>query len=602
MLPHTHTHLQQSTSLFGSTAQPQQSTSIFGNAPQQQQSTSLFGSVPQQQQPASLFGGAPQQQQSTAFFGAAPQQQSTSFFGGAPQQQPTSLFGSTAQAAAPTSLFGSSANAFASPQASSSGAFYPAGNTNMLASGGGGFASPSLAGNVRGSLFSPSGAQSLMPSTSQILIPMQPQYASYGLPAAVEILQYSDAPDLQYGKLPSRFTSGGTELQQQQQLQQPNNEAQKSLEDHLKNGLIPERLRVELENQQMEIDEKDRLLDEIFKSSIDLDISKVTEKTKSTQIAAQRLRNDLDQQKRSVNGLVSGVKTTCKDAERGVRETRLLESKSNVKFTMDKPIPSDFFWTLVQQVEERVTDYDSRAEELNRVLSSISNRKLGTKLRMDEIAEILNQQYKALKIVADSAACAHAEVDALRNRYNEWHLKVHGELPKDFDNEERMEKDRERRMLKKIDKALMNVAVGNAVAAGGVAMGGFAAIGGGVQPQSSIGGSTLMQGNMPFASPGQQPQQQQQQQQGGGGMFGGAPATGGLFANPSGQPITPFAPQTPGFGGAANTSSFFSPQPSAGGGSLFGGATPATPIQFTNPPELSSQSSYGGNGRMKKKR
>jgi hypothetical protein len=233
-----------------------------------------------------------------------------------------------------------------------------------------------------------------------------------------------------------------------------------------------------------------------------------------------------------------------------------LKTKGSAKFQTGNPIPSDFFWRLLSQMEKKIIEYDVRTDELKKVLTSGSEsgrrKSLEKKIDYDSVIELLMQQHRAFKRIAEDAAIIHEQVDILRREYPEHYLKLHGELPRDIDLEDKLERDRMRRLQAKIERQSA--------------------------PTTN-----------PSSSPGQQQRQQQQQQplqsQGGftnqsmsqsqpqSGIFGSNPfpnstpqsqPSQGLFGNP-----TPIAPASGGGG-------LFSPIPSSGGFSGFQGlSTPA---------------------------
>jgi len=158
--------------------------------------------------------------------------------------------------------------------------------------------------------------------------------------------------------------------------------------------------------------------------------------------------------------LSSEVKETCRESERGAREARALISKSQAKFALDNQLPSNFFLKLVKDMEDKLSEFEVRTEELKLAISSASGgeesrvKKLQEQMDQDQIVDIIEKQFQAFKAVAESATAIHNEVESIRKEYTERYVKLHGEVPRDFDIEEKMEKDRQRRLHKKVENLL----------------------------------------------------------------------------------------------------------------------------------------------------
>ena len=417
--------------------------------------------------------------------------------------------------------------------------------------------SPQVSMNRQGSsLFSPNNQFPLqgMPVVQTIIIP---QYPFYGFTSVEPLFRLPDATDLQFIKSKAGVRSQSNTIappqqQQGQQQQQQQQQTEAEFVAAITSGRIPPAFQSQLELEQMEIDENDYKLEKVIAGSapvIDADIAKLTSRTKEMKNSVKHLEADLERQRRSVSSLVSDVKDTSREAERGAREARALITKGGSHHRggattslgiADKSLPSSFFWRLLEDMEEKIVDYDIRTDELKAVLSSSSGGEEGrrknfeAKLEYGQILDIISQQYRAFKVLEEQAAAVHAEVNDLRKQYSERYLHTHGELAHlDFDLEDKLERDRQRRLLKKVES--MQKPLSTAI------------------PLTSSSSSIL--------SPQLQQQQQQQPQAG----FG----AGNTISTPGGNSLGW------GFSGVSNTSSFpTSPAPSNLGGSMFGSQTP----------------------------
>jgi len=337
---------------------------LFGSAPQQQ-APSLFGGgsgfgAPQA---PSLFGGSQQPQQQ-------PQQQGGGLFGGSQQQQQQQgggLFGQGAPSAG-ASLFGQGAPGM-QPQQQTSSMF----STGALRSPTQG---TSLFGNPMGgsSLFSPQPQQQQQQSmfggqqqgfgsgmgafgnpaaTAPAAAAGKPiisykQYTYVGFQGAANLLPFTDAPDLKVGALPA-----GRE---------------NSPQAYLSAGLVPEPLKTELIEQQAEIDAQDRLLSQAM-GEAPSDLDRLLKLTSQMDLSVQALRNSLARQRQAVEQLVDEAKASGRACEQATSDVRRVNKAA---FTVDKPLPSDFFWALLHRLEQTLAEYQQRCVELKQAAASLS--------------------------------------------------------------------------------------------------------------------------------------------------------------------------------------------------------------------------------------
>jgi len=322
------------TSLFGGgvgAAGGMSGSSLFGGPmgqQQQQQPGGGFG-LGQQQPQQSIFGG---QQASSAPFGMQQQGGSSSVFGGGSLgQQGSSLFRSPGLGQAP----GMGSSGFG-------------GNTLVGGSLFGG--PPSQGSSLFGGAMGGFGAQQQQPPQPLKSVINYRQYQFCGFSGAINLMPFTDAPDLKFGVLPS-----GRENTPQA---------------YLAAGLIPEPLKSELVEQQVEIDSQDRLLQNAI-AEAPTELSRLLTLTAQMDLSVQTLRNNLHRQRQAVEALVDEVKVFSRACERGTSDARRLH---NPTFTVDKPVPSDFFWQLLQTLEQNIADYTARCTELKHAAASLTSR------------------------------------------------------------------------------------------------------------------------------------------------------------------------------------------------------------------------------------
>jgi len=341
------------------------------------------------------------------------------------------------------------------------------------------------------------------------------------------LLTYAEASDLKFGVPPEGCSD--------------------DLATCIRAGIIPNPLRKELLEQQITIKKQEQKLSEINRESND-EIRDLLDKTARMDQAVLSLRNMIEMQREAVKTLVHDAKGCGREAERSLHEARRIGSGKNVHM-VDRPIPSDFFWRLLNILEARMNEYSERTNELYRMLYGSSVP--GGVQRMDQqspvgagtVINILRKQHQGFKAIASIVAQVHEKMDELREQYHDWNYLLTGEAPKDFQQEDNAERERQRRLLRKVEENAQ---------------------------QANITGLN----NNPTAN------SQQQQQLGttatgantGGGLFGNTNAqstsntSGGLFGNTFGNNNTQQNTGGGLFGNTSNTNS---------GGSLFGNTNAA---------------------------
>ena len=311
---------------------------MFGSAPQQQAS-SLFGGGSGFGAP-SLFGGS-QQQQGGGLFGQAAPSAGTSLFGQPgmqQQQQASSMFGTGALRSPTqgTSLFGNTlgggSSLFGPPQPQQS----------MF----GGQQQQQQPQQAFGSGLGAFGAAPAAAAGKPII--NYKQYTYVGFQGAANLLPFTDAPDLKVGVLPA-----GRENTPQA---------------YLSAGLVPEPLKTELVEQQAELDAQDRLLSQAM-GEAPSDVNRLLALTSQMDLSVQSLRNSLARQRQAVEQLVDEAKASGRACEQATSDVRRVNKAA---FTVDKPLPSDFFWALLHRLEQTLAEYQQRCVELKQAAASLS--------------------------------------------------------------------------------------------------------------------------------------------------------------------------------------------------------------------------------------
>lgn len=106
-----------------------------------------------------------------------------------------------------------------------------------------------------------------------------------------------------------------------------------------------------------------------------------------------RLRNAVAKQEETIKGLKDEAKS-LKAIDKGLHEARRMTTPS--RFSVEKPLPSDFFWELLQDLEAHVSEYDLKTKEL---ASMLAESKKGLNLsRRETIVSILSQQHTTFMV------------------------------------------------------------------------------------------------------------------------------------------------------------------------------------------------------------
>ena len=503
-------------SLFGgSTSTNTAGTGLFGGGGTQQSSGGLFGGTTTGSSGGGLFGNTGSTTSATGLFG------SSNTGGGG-------LFGSSSSTntGSGTGLFGST------PGSSTGGGLFGSSNTTNTAS---------AFGSVSNSAFG-SGAQ-------------QQATGAQRFSGAIPLLTYAEATDLRFGNIPNGLGADQNAC--------------------VTNGIIPEPLRTQFMEQEARMSDQEYKLSEVSSESTD-EFNQLLRLTAMMDQSVSHLRSLIDQQREAVQFLVFEAKGCGRVAEKALHEARRLNNTSNVHM-INKPIPSDFFWKLVQSLEARIEEYQAKSNELHKVLfgddmpadentSHANNRRLpaGVKnaLATQNILETLRQQHQGFKVVASQVAVTHEKMNALREQYNDWIVLMTGQPPKDFQQEDNAEKERRQRLLRKVEESAQAISVN------------------GAKPANQPGTTSSV-----FGSTGQQTSSTS------GGLFGSSNTTtsGGLLGNTSTQ-----SSGTGLFGSSQSTSTSNT--------GLFGGNSAGTSTQgsglfgssSTNTTDQSSSSLFGG--------
>jgi hypothetical protein len=178
------------------------------------------------------------------------------------------------------------------------------------------------------------------------------------------------------------------------------------------------------------------------------ELTKLLALTKHMDLSVQSLRNSLARQRVAVEALVEESKASGRACERGTHEVRRMSTSS---FTVDKPVPSDFFWSLLQKLEANLAEYDVRCAELKQAAASLVKTHGDKKASAKEVVEIAAQQHRAFKLVAQNIGQVHAAAEALRADFLEHVRRTKGEGFA-FDDDVKKEKERNRRMLRKVEE------------------------------------------------------------------------------------------------------------------------------------------------------
>jgi hypothetical protein len=201
-----------------------------------------------------------------------------------------------------------------------------------------------------------------------------------------------------------------------------------------------------------------------------------------------------------------------KEIDNALNKARRMSNPAG--FTVKVDIPSDYFWHLLKDLETRIVQYENRTKELTEMLSS---RGKGGRNRapMQSIVAILCQQHRAFKAIAALVAETHSTMNELHEQFKDWHVTHHGDVPRDFEQEDNKERERRRKLFRKVEEQAVRRRV---------------------EEQAPNLGTQSMPPNQQGGLFGSNAQQQQQQQ---GGLFGNttspAATTGGLFGTNSQQ-------------------------------------------------------------------
>ena len=106
-----------------------------------------------------------------------------------------------------------------------------------------------------------------------------------------------------------------------------------------------------------------------------------------------QLRNAVAKQEEMIKSLKDEAKT-LKAIDTGLHEARRMANPS--RFTVEKPIPSDFFWDLLHALESRIAQYDVKAKELTSIF--LNHGKAPNHSPIQAIVTILRQQHQAFKV------------------------------------------------------------------------------------------------------------------------------------------------------------------------------------------------------------
>jgi hypothetical protein len=353
---------QSSSGMFGSTAQPAATGGMFGSS-QPQQSGGLFG-------PSSGLFSASQPQQRTGFGVAQPQQMGVGLFGTSsqPQQSLGGGFGSS-QPAQTGGIFGAS-----QPQATTGifSSMQPQQTSSLLGSNGGFFGNQS---------------QTMQPPQPQLLQVQQPQWP---FPGAMSLLTRMDASDLRFGALPDGAAGP---------------------QDYLKSQKVPEPLHSELLQQQVEISRQGAKLDDMINISA-VDLVRLLEQTAEMDQGVLHLRNVIARQSEQIRDLKENART-LKAVDTALHEARRLSNPARI--SVEKAVPSEFFQSLLQSLEESFLIYEQRSRELASMLANRS--RAHTRPSMQSLLSILRQQHQAFQGIAAAVADLHDKMDELREQY-----------------------------------------------------------------------------------------------------------------------------------------------------------------------------------------
>lgn len=570
--------------LFGSSTQTPSTGGLFGGS----SGSTTFG---QPSTPAKSPFQSSTTTGSTGLFGSTtantnPASGGTGLFGSTGQSTTGGLFGSSNTTSTGGGLFGSSA------PASSSGLFGSGTTGTTGTTGGGGLFGSSTTGASTGlfgsnanvkpagtGLFGSSGATSgggLFGSTGSTNVFGGAPTSAFGVGAAaaqqgsatqrfsgaVPLLTYAEATDLRFGNIPNGLASDQNAC--------------------VANGIIPEPLRTQFLEQEARMSDQEYKLSDVSSESTD-EFNKLLRLTAKMDQAVSHLRSLIDQQREAVQFLVFEAKGCGRVAEKALHEARRLNNASNLHM-INKPIPSDFFWKLVQSLEVRIAEYQAKSRELHQVLfgedgvsnenaAHANNRRGESKaqktLAIHNILETLRQQHQGFKVVASQVALTHEKMNALREQYNDWIVLMTGQPPKDFQQEDNAEKERRQRLLRKVEESAQAISIsGNKPGSQG-------------NTTSSVFGNTGQQGSSTtgglFGTSSSAPSNT-------GGLFGSSSSTtsntGGLFGSSSqtsntnastglfGSSQSSSTPSTGLFGTSTNTTTQ--------GTGLFGGGTNAS--------------------------
>ena len=452
----------QSGGLFGNNQNAQQQNTgggIFGSTPQPNSSRGLFGSS--QQQPATgggMFGNSQQQPASGGLFGNSQQQPSTGggMFGSSQQQPSTGggLFGNSQQQPSTGGLFGNSqqqpstgGGMFGNSQQPSTGGLFGnsqqqpftgglfGGNQNN-ATGGGLFGGASTTQGISGGMFGNPGNNGGLNGNAGVGFVGSSSMNQQGVrpfPGAFALFAYADASDLRFGPVPEGI---------------PAEDQNKRFEESVRAGIIPDDLRKQLIDQQNIMTSQRRQLESIQNQS-NTDVVTLLERTARMEQSVLQLRSSIMTQAEKIKSLRSDV-SSMKAIDEALHEARRMASRS--RYTVKKSVPSNYFWELLQSLENHFVHYEERTRELVVMLNTHSRSNKGGRTPMHKIIAILQKQYQGFKAISNLVAEAHEKMNELREQYKDYYLNSHGDIPRDFELEDTKEKEHRRKQLRKIDE------------------------------------------------------------------------------------------------------------------------------------------------------